>query len=126
MDNQPGKTQSEKCMECRECCEYVEFPVTAMSIEVLEYFLFRGEQMYIDPVSGFLMIRQHKPCVHLTDAGCSVYDKRPDGCRLYMCAYKDSSIKQAKLEICQDSMAKIQEAIDKHKEEQKWQPVQPS
>ena len=108
--------QQEKCLQCRECCEYVEFPVTMLSMEVIEYFIFRGEQMYIDPNTGVLMIRSYHPCVHLTDSGCSIYDKRPSACRAYMCNEKDKSVKDHKEELCRISMENIKQALKDYKE----------
>lgn len=106
------KTQSEKCRECRECCEYVEFPVTMLSLETIEYFLFRGEQMYIDQSNGVLMVRRHAPCQYLTNKGCSVYENRPETCRLFMCEHKDKSVKQAKNDLCRHYAIEIQKIID--------------
>ena len=74
--------QQEKCLACRECCEYVEIPTTMLSMEVVEYWYVRGEQFYINPTSGVFSVRIYKPCVHLKEDGCAIYDNRPKTYRL--------------------------------------------
>jgi len=110
--------QQKKCLECRECCEYVEYPITMLSMEVVEYFLMRGEQMYIDPKNGVLSIRVYHPCIHLKKAGCDIYNNRPKTCRIYMCSEKDKSVKDHKKQICKESMAQIKQAIEDYKNKQ--------
>jgi len=107
--------QQKKCLECRECCEYVEFPVTMLNMDVIEYFLLRGEQMYINPNNGVLMVRCYHPCVHLTDKGCDIYENRPITCRAFMCNERDKSVKEHKEELCRKSMEDIQRAINDYR-----------
>ena len=114
--------QQKKCLKCRECCEYVEYPVTMLSTEAIEYFIFRGEQMYIDP-AGVLMVRQHKPCKYLTEAGCSIYENRPEACREFMCEYKDTRIKAAKLLAIQTTMEQLKQSIDNLQGKRRWEPI---
>ena len=110
--------QQVKCMECRDCCEYVEFPVTMLSNEVLDYFLVRGESFYIEPASGVLYIRVFKPCQHLGPKGCEIYDTRTLWtCESYMCNHKDKSVKIDKQKLCDATMAHIRHVIDMHKKE---------
>lgn len=96
--------QQKKCVECRECCEYVEFPVTMLSVDVMDYFIFRGNQFYVDK-GGALMIRVKNPCKYLTEAGCSIYgDDRPLICRTYLCEVKDKSVREIKKRQCEAAM----------------------
>jgi len=108
--------QQGNCLTCQECCSYVEYPVTMLSIEVLEYFLFRGENFILDDKNGVLSIRVYKPCVHLTKKGCDIYETRPETCRVFMCSYKDESIKEAKDAACKRSNAFIRQAIEQYRE----------
>jgi len=111
--------QQIKCLDCRECCEYVELPVTMISIEILEYFIMRGQKFYIDD-TGVLMVRLHDPCKHLSQDGrCKDYDKRPYTCREYMCDEKDSRIKKSKADACQQCLVDVAATIEKYRKEQK-------
>lgn len=101
--------QQQKCMECRECCEWVHYPVTMLSAEVMEYFIFRGEQFYIDE-GGVMIFYVHKPCQHLTVSGCDIYDTRPATCQQYMCSYGDKSVKDEKIRQCTVTMGFVMKA----------------
>ena len=111
--------QQVKCKACRECCEYIEIPTTMLSIEVVEYYLVRGEQFYINPDNGVFNVRIYKPCIHLTKDGCGIYDKRPPICREFMCPYKSDEVKKGKERICAETMEMVRQRIEKFKEEQK-------
>ena len=111
-----NREQQEKCLACRECCEYVEIPTTMLSMEVVEYWYVRGEQFYINPASGVFNIRLFKPCQHLTEKGCAIYDNRPDICRRFVCSYGDDRIKQGKENVCADTMEHIRKSIENWKE----------
>ncbi|MDY6827237.1 MAG: YkgJ family cysteine cluster protein [Bacillota bacterium] len=111
------KTDQQKaCLECRECCQYVEVPTTMLSMEVVEYWLTRGDQFYINPKSGAMCFRFYKPCQHLTETGCAIYENRPKICRDFMCAYKNKETKDGKERICAETMAYVAEVIKKWKE----------
>jgi len=110
--------QQRKCLECRQCCEYLQVPVTMLSMEVIDFFLFRGEQMFINSNNGVLTLRIYKPCQYLTENGCSIYENRPEICRNFMCEAGDKSIKDLKEQMCAESMAQIRQAIKDFKEKQ--------
>ena len=116
MDNLEITDQQKKCMACRECCEYVEYPVTMLSAEVIEYFHFRGERMYLNPKNGVLSIRVYKPCQHLGPDGCMIYGARPGTCRVFMCDEKDNTIKAHKEKACDETGAMIEAMIKQYKE----------
>jgi Fe-S-cluster containining protein len=85
--------QQKKCIECRECCEYVEFPVTMLSDDAVEYYVIRGTPCLVDG-EGVLMCRVYQPCQHLTDTGCAVYDQvRPNVCTVFVCDEKSAERK---------------------------------
>ena len=108
--------QQEKCLACRECCEYVEIPTTMLSMEVVEYWYVRGEQFYINPTSGVFSVRIYKPCVHLKEDGCAIYDNRPEICQNFMCAYGDDRVLEGKENICAVTMEHIRKSIEKWRE----------
>lgn len=111
--------QQEKCMECHECCEYIEIPTSMIGgLEVLEYWMVHGKKFYISDLDGALHIRFYAPCQHLKDGKCSIYENRPWTCRQYMCSQKDKSIKEIKEQACKETMAKVKELIAKHRKEQ--------
>lgn len=109
--------QQEKCKACRECCEYVEVPTSMLDLNALEYWILRGEKFYITS-DGVLHVRFYKPCDHLKEDGCDIYDTRPYTCRIYMCHQKDSSVKALKERYCENSMSKTQDVIDKYRKEE--------
>ena len=112
------KTEQQKnCIECRECCEYIEIPTTMLSLEVVDFWIERGEQFYINPASGVLHVRFYKPCRHLTENGCAIYDNRPMMCSAYICNHKDKSVKVAKEQLCESSMATVRQAVENWKED---------
>ncbi len=106
--------QQQKCLDCRECCEYVEYPVTMLRPEVIEYFMMRGDQFYIDN-AGVLMIRKTDPCINLLEpGGCGIYDDRPHTCREYMCPEKDKRVKDVKNAACKKCLAEVKIVIENH------------
>lgn len=110
--------QQKKCMECLECCQFIEIPTSMIGgLEVMEYWLAHGEKFYISDVDGALHLRFYSPCQHLKEGRCSIYENRPWTCRQYMCAQKDKSIIKIKEQACKESMEKVQEAIDKYRRE---------
>jgi len=113
--------QQQKCLECYECCEYVEFPVTMLSMEIIEYFLFRGNKFYMEN-GGAIMMRVKDPCQHLNQDGtCKIYDDRPETCRRFMCAEKDKSIRKNKEQACESYTARVRELVEKEREKRKAQ-----
>jgi len=108
--------QQEKCLSCRECCEFTEVPCTMLSVEVIEYFNMRGQKFYLGK-GGEIMIRFQSPCVHLKKEGCDIYEDRPDTCREYMCEFGDKTIKIKKDEQCAAYMSTVMESIKNHRKE---------
>ncbi len=106
--------QQQKCLDCRECCEYVEYPITMLSTDVVEYFLIRGDQFYINS-AGVLFIRKHSPCQHLSETGgCLVYNERSFTCRDFMCDEKDKRVKEVKDAACKKCLAEVKIVIENH------------
>jgi len=111
--------QQAKCRECMECCKYVEVPTSMLDLNVLEYWLARGDTFYIDNNDGVLHVRFYKPCVHLKDDGCDIYENRPYTCRVYMCLQKDKSILQIKDDFCKTAMERVAEKVREFREKEK-------
>jgi len=109
--------QQKTCIKCAECCEYVEFPVTMLNVEVIDYFMNRGNQFYINE-AGVTMFRLYDPCVHLKDGLCDIYDTRPTTCRSFMCKVKDKTIKDIKDQACKDCMGKVRTIIEQQKKQE--------
>lgn len=111
--------QQQKCLECQECCEYVEYPITMLGPEVVEYFMMRGDTFYID-TAGVLMNRVLKPCINLLKkGGCGIYDKRPHTCKVYMCSEKDNRVKQVKDAACQKCLSEVRVIIEAHNKKER-------
>jgi len=108
--------QQEKCMECRECCEYVEVPTSLIDVAVLEHWYMRGTRFYISNKDGLCHVRFYQPCVHLKENGCDIYENRPYVCKKYMCEFKCDEIKSAKDKACDHSMEMVMTVIREQKE----------
>lgn len=117
--NKPDLTDKQKkCMACRECCEYVEVPYTMFNYDTMEYFLNRGTQFWI-ATNGAVQVRFHEPCVHISEAGCDMYEDRPTTCRTYMCNVGDKSIREINDEECAKAADLIRDKILQHRENSK-------
>jgi len=115
LDNIEITDQQSKCLECNECCEFIEIPTTMFNNSVMEYYLARGTQFVINP-AGILMIRIHEPCVFLqSDGSCEIYDNRPEVCRTYMCAVGDKSMKEKKDADCKSARIQVSKIIESEK-----------
>lgn len=70
---------------CRKCCFDTQMPLTAADIERLETVRGRGRASFtvVDGDGPPRLANEDGHCVFLGEAGCTVYDSRPAGCRLY-------------------------------------------
>jgi len=113
-----NKDQQAKCRECQECCKHLEIPVTMLSLEVVEYFIMRGDKLHINPKNGVMSLRTFKPCQHLTKDGCGIYDSRPWTCQTYICEIKDKSIWDIKEKMFEEGTKNVLKSIQQHREKQ--------
>lgn len=75
----PVMTSTVNCRACQACCKHYQ-RITLNAAD-------SGEFLDIEVVDGKRQLRQKEngECIHLTDYGCSVYEHRPSGCRVYDC-----------------------------------------
>jgi len=118
-NNEPKQAEitEEKCLECRECCEYVEVPYTMYDNDTMEFFITRGTQIFIQN-NGVAMVRFHQPCVHITEKGCDIYENRPEVCKRYACVIGDKGIIAMKEKNCAESAERIMKLIKQSRETQ--------
>ncbi len=73
--------RSPPCDGCTACCREPKLHVDLDNDEVVN---FPGAVQRADG-KWYLPKREDGSCVHLIDNQCSIYDKRPNACRLYDC-----------------------------------------
>ncbi|MBW3584050.1 MAG: YkgJ family cysteine cluster protein [Euryarchaeota archaeon] len=75
------------CVEnaCSKCCHDTEMPLLPADIERLEMRTGRQVETFSvpDPDGGLRLANSGGRCVFLGTEGCTVYDDRPAGCRVY-------------------------------------------
>ncbi|MFP3282578.1 MAG: YkgJ family cysteine cluster protein [Nitrososphaeria archaeon] len=70
---------------CHSCCVRTEMPLTMRDVERLESLGYRRED-FTRHVDGVLVLatKDSGDCFFLGEDGlCTVYERRPDGCRIY-------------------------------------------
>lgn len=78
--------KSALCLQCQKCCKVLPIslryePESAMFKTISTFFIEHGcDAMVIG--NTFVISVQHV-CQHLTEEGCSIYEKRPEVCRNY-------------------------------------------
>ena len=74
------------CNGCTVCCESLTFgyakPIRDTALELYHAW---GCQVYYDANKNMHYLKVPLKCRHLTDDGCSIYDKRPAECRMLDC-----------------------------------------
>lgn len=77
-------TSRSPCLEldCRRCCHDTAMTLTEADVARLRN---RGHRDFwrCNDSGDLQLVNRGGCCVFLTDAGCAVYDDRPEGCRLY-------------------------------------------
>ncbi|HVL88314.1 MAG TPA: YkgJ family cysteine cluster protein [Candidatus Thermoplasmatota archaeon] len=69
---------------CSACCRDTEMPLSAADVARLESATRRPASDFAQTRDGLLRLRNVAgACVFLRQGRCSVYDARPEGCRLY-------------------------------------------
>jgi len=73
------------CTGCTECCRvlFFGFPVDETIADKFEFYQARGCSVKIG--ERRVVVGVPHICVHLTEDGCSIHNKRPAACRNYDC-----------------------------------------
>lgn len=74
-------------LRCTYCCEHTNMLLTAEDVSRLETLGFKKESFSKPSALGTQLKNTHGHCVFLTAGHCTIYDHRPDGCRLYPIVY---------------------------------------
>lgn len=108
------------CLEknCCECCKETEMMLTGKDVERLERLGFKRDEFCVRD-GNFLKLRNIKGLCFFLDPGkglCTVYENRPEGCRIYpivfdllrrkcildkTCPYRDMVSEEELLENCE-------------------------
>jgi len=76
------KTDSETCIECQECCNWLTFILPSLSDDQKDFYERRGCRIVDQRDGGYgVMVPSH--CQYLGFAGCIIYNDRPGLCRIY-------------------------------------------
>jgi len=74
------------CIACSNCCKLIVPELSNEDAERISRLLGLSEQdfrrSYLDNVDGEWVLN-NKPCLFLTEQGCSIHDNRPEMCREY-------------------------------------------
>ena len=81
--------QQDICVTCQGCCTKTIIPINP-SKQGLELYYTKGVKLYLDMSIRQWYVLIDQPCPELTDAGCYIYDKRPELCRSWTCDEKSS------------------------------------
>lgn len=71
------------CLSCMECCKYITFTVHSRNVDS-DVKMYRLKGCIVTAVYGsdiFLVVPAK--CKNLTKKGCSIYESRPQECRIY-------------------------------------------
>lgn len=80
LENDPDSQESADvpCGACQLCCHNTRVPVTEKEAEAPALKAVITDRGWIIPKEG-------KACIHLTESGCDIYDQRPITCRAFDC-----------------------------------------
>jgi Fe-S-cluster containining protein len=83
MNDLSDDKKSELCLKCLKCCTYIAVPsiIDSNNAFVVNFYKTRGCKTFVH--KNILMIVIEYKCPHLTENGCSIYDKRPIICKNY-------------------------------------------
>ena len=78
------------CNKCARCCEYFTFEISGDNkqwiSELKKFFEFtRPELASIIEEPNLFALQFKTPCKFLKDKRCSIYEKRPEICRNFLC-----------------------------------------
>lgn len=77
------KTDSEICIECQECCNWITFILPSLSDDQKEFYEKRG-CMIVDHGEDSYGVVVPSTCQYLgLGIGCAIYSERPELCRIY-------------------------------------------
>jgi uncharacterized protein len=89
--------------QCVDCCIETEMPLTANDLKRIEKLGFKKIDFTIE-VEGETRLRNRgKACFFLKDGACSIYESRPEGCRIYPLVYDVDSHKFVYDPVCPHS-----------------------
>lgn len=71
------------CNNCSKCCRNFFLPIKNFSDDVKRWIEFHGISVVRIKDQDYLKI--NNPCENLKDDKCSIYEDRPDVCRVYDC-----------------------------------------
>jgi Fe-S-cluster containining protein len=80
-----GLTETEKsrlCVKCQRCCNTLYIPLAVGPYFPLNLYATRGIKIIWKSFQPYAII-ENIPCQHLTEEGCSIYEKRPFDCKIY-------------------------------------------
>ena len=92
-------TMKGRCIyfRCIHCCKDTEMPLLNSDIERIEGLGFSPD-FFVDTHDGWLLLKNRDGrCVFHTGVICSIYDDRPEGCKLYPLIY-DADTKSATID----------------------------
>lgn len=75
------------CTKCANCCRSLDVFLTPNDAERLSPVSFISLDQVLDHQAGQAVGEwakfTHQPCIFLNDKRCTIYDHRPDSCRMY-------------------------------------------
>ena len=72
---------------CVTCCLETEMPLTEGDVKRIEKLGFNHSDFTVEAEGETLLRNVNKICFFLKDGKCSVYEGRPEGCRIYPLVY---------------------------------------
>lgn len=72
---------------CVACCIETEMPLTDEDLKRLEKLGFKRADFTIEVDGETRLKNMAKQCFFLKDGRCSIYEARPEGCRIYPLVY---------------------------------------
>lgn len=80
--SQPTSPKIINCNGCTECCRGPrKLSISESDAQRLKHYrVFNNEGM-----TYYLARKENEDCYYLGDSGCSIYDTRPDKCRVFDC-----------------------------------------
>ena len=72
------------CKACQKCCKMIAMDTTyPYEHDVIEFYETRGFTVSEMLDGNCRLSTMNLPCPHLCESGCTIYDKRPDVCRIF-------------------------------------------
>ena len=102
MDKSGNIDSGSPCLlhNCNKCCLETEMPLTKKDVVRIRKKGYKTDEFVIEKDGELHLRNRMKKCFFLKEGRCSIYEDRPEGCRIYPLIYDSDLRKFVNDELC--------------------------